>query len=70
MRIATIMAAAITLAACSTAGTPNTASAEYEALKADCIAKGGELKRIPGSNAPQDAANYACEFRGTPPTKG
>lgn len=68
MRTLMIVAAAgLALAACGTTRTPNTGSAEYEALLKDCQARGGELKPVGGVPAANDSANYVCEFKGASP---
>jgi hypothetical protein len=57
--------APLALAACATTGVDRqTYQQEYEALMADCQARGGILTPIPGSTGPRPANDYACEIRG------
>lgn len=66
MRAALLFASALVLAGC--ASTAGDGASDYNRLAADCKARGGEFKPIPGANSPNDAANYACEFKGSGPT--
>lgn len=65
MRTILLIAGALALAGCASTGE---GPGEYNRLAADCKARGGEFKPIPGANSPNDAANYACEFKGSGPT--
>lgn len=44
-------------------------NADYNRISKDCQARGGMLKPIPGAANANEALNYACEFRGTSPSK-
>lgn len=66
--IAAVLACAAALAGCaSTAG--GEAQSDYQKMLADCTGRGGELKPIPGAVNSNEAANYACEFTGSGPTR-
>ncbi|HRD45533.1 MAG TPA: hypothetical protein PLF78_03510 [Caulobacter sp.] len=67
MRAALLFASALILAGCASAPSGDGAS-EYDRLAADCKARGGEFKPIPGAHGPHDAANYVCEFKGSGPS--
>ena len=67
MRAALLFASVLALAGCASAA-PGDGASEYNRLAADCKARGGEFKPIPGASNPNDAANYACEFKGSGPT--
>lgn len=67
MRMALLFASALVLAGCASTTSGDGAS-DYNRLAADCKARGGEFKPIPGANSPNDSANYACEFKGSGPS--
>lgn len=57
--------APLTLAACATTGVDRqTYQEEFQALNAECQARGGMLTPIQGSTGPRPANDYACEIRG------
>ncbi|WP_296819806.1 hypothetical protein [Brevundimonas sp.] len=57
--------APLALAACATTGMDRQSyQEEFQALNAECQARGGMLTPIPGSTGPRPANDYACEIRG------
>ncbi|MBS0295682.1 MAG: hypothetical protein JSR45_05175 [Proteobacteria bacterium] len=71
MRASLALLATLTLVAgCASNPSPSADNnADYNRISESCKARGGMLTPIPGAHNANEAANYACEFRGKTPPK-
>jgi hypothetical protein len=71
MRASLPLLAALTLVAGCATGPNDKAdnNADYNRISKSCQDRGGMLTPIPGAHDSNEAANYACEFRGKTPPK-